>query len=164
MANSAMLRVRSQRTRLTAQPQGVEILQRHRHDHQVVIAFRRAEQRLGRVGLDIDIVLGRERGGHAIIGRLAIVNEQNASALAFVGDGIPLRALHADFEGGLRAHAQLVGHHLQPRQRAHARNQHDVGNRLGEKIVGAGLKPAHPVGRIVERRDHHHRNEMRRRI
>ena len=62
------------------------------------------------------------------------------------------------------AHAQFVGRHLQPHQRAHAREQRDVGDRLGEEIVGAGLEPAHPVGRLVERRHHHHRNVMRRRI
>ena len=39
------------------------------------------------------------------------------------------------------AHAQLVGHHLQPRQRAHAREQRHVVDRLGQKIVGAGLQP-----------------------
>jgi len=31
-------------------------------------------------------------------------------------------------------------------QRAHPRDQHDVGHRLGQEIVGAGLKPADAVG------------------
>ncbi len=39
------------------------------------------------------------------------------------------------------ATAQLVGHHLQPRQRAHAGEiSAIVGDRLGQKIVGAGLE------------------------
>ena len=60
-----------------------------------------------------------------------------------------------------RAGAQLVEHHLQPRQRTHARDQRDFVDRLGEKIVGAGFKAAHPVRRLVERR-HHHDRQMHR--
>ena len=70
----------------------------------------------------------------------------------------------ADLARGHRAHAQLVGDHLEPRQRAHARDQRQLGNRLGQEIVGAGFEPAHAVGRLVERGDHDHRNVMRCRV
>ncbi len=63
-----------------------------------------------------------------------------------------------------RAHAQFVGDHLQARQRADARNQRHVSDRLGEEIVGAGFQAAHTVGRLIERGDHDHGNVMRRRI
>ena len=99
-----------------------------------------------------------------LIGRRPVVDQQDAPALAGIGHRAALGRLHADLERGDGAHAQLVGHHLQPRQRAHARHQHDVGDRLGEEIVGAGFQPAHAVGGAVERGDHHDGNEMRRRV
>ena len=43
-------------------------------------------------------------------------------------------------------------------ERAHARDQRHVRYRLGEEIVGAGLEPLDPVGRLIQRRDHHHRH------
>ena len=49
-----------ERADLAAQPQAVEILQAERDDHQVVIAFGGMEQRLGRIGLDLDRVLLRQ--------------------------------------------------------------------------------------------------------
>jgi hypothetical protein len=36
-----------------------------------------------------------------------------------------------------------------------------IRHRLGEKIVGARFQPSHPVGGLVERRHHHHRDMMR---
>ena len=53
---------------------------------------------------------------------------------------------------------QLVDHHLEAHQRAHAREQGDVVDRLGQEVVGARLQPAHPVGAGRERRDHDHRD------
>ena len=153
-----------QRARLAAQPQAVEIFEAERDDQQVVIAFGGVEQRLRRIGLDVDGVLGAQHRRQPLVGRRPVVDQQDAAALAGVGDRAALRRLHADLERGDGAHAQLVGHHLQPRQRAHARDQHDVGHRLGQEIVGAGVEPAHAVGGAVERGDHHDGNEMGRRI
>ena len=149
-----------ERAELAAQPQAVEILQAQRNDHQVVIALGGVEQRLARIGLDVDGVLGRQRRRDPLVGRLAVVDDQDAAAAAGVVDRLAFRVLDADFLRGQRAHAQFVGHHLQPRQRAHARDQRHVGHRLGEEIVGAGFQAAHAVGRLVERGHHHHRNVM----
>ncbi len=54
----------------------------------------------------------------------------------------------------LFAHQQFVGHHFQPHERAHAREQSRVVDRLGEEIVGAGVETCDAVGRLVERRHH----------
>ncbi len=153
-----------QRPRLAAQPQAVEIIEAERDDQQIVIAVGGVKQRFGRIGFDVDGVLGAQHRRQPLIGRRPVVDQQDASALAGVGHRTSLRRLHADLERGDGAHAQFVGHHLQPRQRTHPRDQHDVGHRLGQEIVGAGLEAAHAIGRAVQRRDHDHRNEMRRRI
>ena len=153
-----------QRARLAAQPQAVEIVEAERDDQQVVIAFGGVEQRLPRIGLDVDMVLGAQHRRQPLIGGRPVVDQQDAPALAGIGDRAALGRLHADLERGDGAHAQLVGHHLQPRQRTHARDQHDVGHRFGQEIVGAGFQAADAVGRAVERGHHHDGNEMRRRI
>ena len=122
------------------------------------------EQRFRRVRLDVDGVLGGEDRRQPLIGRLAVVDQQDAAALAGVGDCTALGRLHADLERGDGAHAQFVRHHLQPGQRAHARDQHDIGDGFCQEIVGAGFQPAVAVGRAVERGDHHDGNVMRGRI
>jgi hypothetical protein len=81
-------------------------------------------------------------------------------AAADVGDRLAGGVFESDFARGERAHAQLVGHHLEPHQRADPGDQHEVGRRLGEKIVGAGVEATHPVARLVERGDHDHGNVL----
>ena len=114
------------------------------------------------IGLDIDRMLAGEHGGDALIGRGAIVDDQDAAVPSHLGDRFALRALDADVARRQRAHAQLVGHQFEARKRTHARDQRHVGDRLGEEIVGPGLEAAHPIGRLVERGDHHHRDVVRR--
>ena len=53
--------------------------------------------------------------------------------------------------------AQFVDRHLEPDQRAHAGDQRDLVDRLGQEIVGARFEAAHAVGRLVERGDQHDR-------
>ncbi len=153
-----------QRARLAAQPQAIEILQPQRHDQEIVVALGGVKQRLGRIGFHIHAMLGAEHRSQPLIGRGTVIDQEDPPALADVGDGLAFRALDADLQRGQRAHAQLVGHHLQPRQRSHPCDQHDVGDRLGEEIVRARFQPSHAIGGIVERRHHHHRDEMRLRI
>ena len=151
-----------ERADLAAQPQAVEILQPERHDDQVVVALGGAEQRFVRISLDVDDVFGRQRRRRCARRTIARSSTmQDAAIAAGFGDRLALGALDADLPRGHRAHAQFVGHHFQPRQRAHARDQRNIGHRLGEEIVGAGFQPAHAVGRLVERGDHHHRDVMR---
>ena len=77
--------------------------------------------------------------GEPFVGGLAVIDDQDAALQALLGDRLALGALDADLARSHRAHAQFVGHHLQPGQRTHARDQRDVGDRLGEEIVGARL-------------------------
>ncbi len=149
-----------QRARLAAQPQPVVIFQAERNDQQIVIALGGVKQRFRRIDLDIDGVLGGQDRRQPLVGRRPVVDQEDPSADTLVGDGAALGCRHADLERGDGAHAQLVGHHLQPRQRADARDQDDVGDRLGEEIIGAGFEAANAIGRAVECGDDHDRNEM----
>ena len=139
-----------ERAHLAAQPQAVEILQAERHDQQVVIALGGMKQRLARIGLDVDRVLGRQHRDDALIRARPVIDDQDAAVAAGFRHRFALRAFDADFPGRERAHAQLVGHHLQPRERTHARDQRHVGDRLGEKIVGARFQ-ARARGRTAGR-------------
>ncbi len=105
-----------------------------------------------------------EHCGEPFIGGTAVVHQQNAALAPLLRDRLPLRALDADLARRRRAHPQFVGHHLQARQRTHARNQCDVRDRLGEKVIGTGLQTRDPVRRLIERRHHHDGNVVRRRI
>ena len=80
------------------------------------------KQRLGRIDFDVNGVLDRQRFDDALVGCLAVVDDENAAVAAGFGYRVALRRLDADFLRGERAHAQFVGHHLEPRQRTHARH------------------------------------------
>ena len=164
IARIGTLRGAVERAELAAQPQRVAVLQRQRHDHQVVFAFGGVEQRLVRIAFDVHGVLGRQRRRQPLGRRRAVIDDQHAPGAAGVGDRLVLGILNADLPRGQRAHAQLVGHHLEPRQRAHPRDQRHVGHRLGQEIVGAGVEPLDPVGRMIERRHHDHRNVVGRAV
>jgi hypothetical protein len=60
----------------------------------------------------------------------------------------------AELAGGQVAQAQLVEHHLHAHEVAHPGEEREVVEGLGQKVVSAGLEPAHPFLRRVERRDH----------
>jgi len=109
-------------------------------------------------------VLGTQHRRQPLIGRWPVVDQQDPSPRPGVRHGAALRRLHTDLKRRDGAHAQFIGHHLQPRQRTYPRNQHDVGHRLGQEIVGPGFQPTHAIGRAVQRGDNHDRNEMRLRI
>ena len=71
---------------------------------------------------------------------------------------IPLLFVAAEPAANLFAQAQLFHHPLQPHQRAHAGEQRDVVDRLGEEIVGSGFEAAQPVGDVAERGHHDDRD------
>ena len=87
-----------------------------------------------------------------------VIDDENMSLSAGFGDGFAFGAFNSDVARGDGTHSQFVGHPLETRKRADARDQCDVGHRLGQKIVGAGLEPPHPVGRLIDRSDHDDRN------
>ena len=153
-----------ERANLAAQPQRVEILKPERDDEQIVIAVGGMEQGLVRIGLDLDVVLLGKRRRDALVGRRPIIDDENAAVAAGIGHRLALRRFNPDIARGQNPHAQFVGDHFEPRQRAHARDQRQFGDRLGQKIVGARFEAAHAVGRLVERGHHDDRNVVRRRI
>ena len=63
-----------------------------------------------------------------------------------------------------RPRAQFVEREAQARERAHAREKSDFVNRLGQEVVGAGLKSRQPVGGLIQRRHHDNRNMRSRRV
>ncbi len=143
-----------ERADLAAQPQPVVVAETEADDDEVDIVLGRLEQRLVRVRLDVDVVMGAQRLGQALGGTGAIVDDQDAAAPAVVGVRRGEGRDHAQRDGGVGAIAQFVDHHLEPGQRTDARDQRDLVDRLGEEIVGAGFQPAHAVRRLVERGDH----------
>ena len=64
----------------------------------------------------------------------------------------------AEAAANLFALAPFLHHPPQPHQRAHAGEERDVVDRLGQEIVGAGLEAAQPVGDVRQRRHHDDRN------
>jgi hypothetical protein len=68
---------------------------------------------------------------HPVRQRRPIVDQQDAPVATRFDERLALGALDADLARGHRAHAQLVGHHFEPRQRANPRDQRHVGDRLG---------------------------------
>ena len=160
-----MLRVRSsERTWLHSRSPS-KLSKPERDDQQIVVALRGVEQapHCGSVSTST-LVLAAQHRGDMLVRGWPIVDDENAAAAAGLGDRLALRALDADIARSHGAHAQLVGHHLEAGERAHARDQRDIGYRLGQEIVGAGLEPLDPIGRLVERRHHDHRNMVRRRL
>ena len=101
-------------------------------------------------------LLGAQHRRDAFVGRRAVVDDQYVPAVPSATARV--RRFDPDAREPERALAQFVDQRLQPRQRAHARDQRQIVDRLGEKFVGAGFQPAHAVGRLVERRHHHHRD------
>ena len=88
----------------------------------------------------------------------AVVDEQDARRHARVGGRLGERIAEAESREASGAAAQLVRHRLQAHQAAHAGEQRDVVDRLGQEVVGAGLEPLHAVGGLVERRHHDDRH------
>ncbi len=106
------------------------------------------------------MLVGQNRR-EAFIGRGAVIDQEHAPAHALVGNRLAFTAGQPDFLRGQRAHAQLIRHHLEPRQRTHAGDQHHIRHRLGKKIIRARFQTLDAIGRMIERRHHHHRQEVR---
>ncbi len=140
--------------------QAVGILEAEADDHQVEITVGNLQQSAGRVGFALDLMLLLQRPDDALGGPVAVVDQQNAAAPPELIDPDSRGRGNAHLLLGRGAHQHLVGEHFQPRDVLHPRDQRDVVDRLGEEIVGAGFQPLHPVGGLVERGDHDHRNML----
>jgi len=105
-----------ERADVAAQPQAVIVLEPERYDGEIVGRLGGLEHCLARVGLDIHGVLQRQRLGHALPRGLAVVDDEDAGIASGVGHRLARRVLEPDLLRGDRAHAQFVGHHLEPNQ------------------------------------------------
>jgi len=133
-------------------------------DHEIEFAVRQAQQRVRGIGLALHVMLLVE-GLHDALGRaIAILNQENASTVPEPIEPDPQRGGEAHLLLGRGAHQHLVGKHFESRQVPRPRDQRDVVDRLGQKVVGARLEPLHSVGRLVERRDDDHRDVLRARL
>ena len=146
-----------QRAQMRAEPQAVETADAEAHDDQVEIAAARAHQRFIEVR-DVDqLVLRLQRAAEPGDGFRTVLDDQDAAR----GIGLDHRLggigkAHA--LPGLLAHPKLVGHHLEADEAAHAGEQREIVDRLGQEIVGAGIEPGDAVARLVERGDHDDRD------
>ncbi|MBV8778118.1 MAG: diguanylate cyclase, partial [Alphaproteobacteria bacterium] len=147
---------RLDRAPLRHQAQRVAVGHRQAEDDQL---DRFVEHRLGLVAAaDLTHALGdrRQRLGNARGAKALLLDEQDVRAAHRLGV-IALLFL-AEPAADLFAQPQFFHHPLEPDQRADAREQRNVVDRLGEKIVGPGLEPAQPVGDVGQRGHHHHRD------
>jgi hypothetical protein len=110
-------------------------------DHEIEFAVRQAQQRVRGIGLALHVMLLVE-GLHDALGRaIAILNQENASTVPEPIEPDPQRGGEAHLLLGRGAHQHLVGKHFESRQVPHPRDQRDVVDRLGQKVVGARLEP-----------------------
>jgi len=105
-----------------------------------------------------------ERLDDALRRTVPVLDQENSSAAPELIEPQPHGRGKAHLLLGRGTHQHLVGEHLEPRQIFHARDQRDIVDRLGEKIVGTRLKSLHAVRRLVERVDDDHGNMLRARI
>jgi hypothetical protein len=153
-----------QRLKLRANAQGVDILHVEIDDDQLErhLLAGSDRDRLFLVLGNVDLVPARQGRSDTLGDGLTVVDDQNAArplVLVMLVGTEQLGRLAA-----LSAGAQFVRQHLQPHQAFHPAKQRNVAHRLGEKIIGARLEPAHPVFRLIEGRDDDHRNVLGLRI
>ena len=146
-----------ERSKLRAKTQAIEAAHAETDNNQIGISTPHPHQRfLERIHRG-HFVLRRQGGGQPCHGLKPVLDHQDTAH----GIGIQkifgrIEQAHALSRG--LAHAQFIGHQLEPHQRTHPREQGRIVNRLGEKIVGPRFQARNTIGRLVERRHHHHRN------
>ena len=86
------------------------------------------------------------------------VDHQNAAAIDGDTELGTRCILQRQLVTGARTGPQFVAQTLEPHKAFDPREQLNVIDRLGQKIVGAGFKTPYAVGGLVERRDHHDRD------
>jgi hypothetical protein len=106
------------------------------------------------IGFDDRAMLDRQFGGDALGLAFVVVDDQHPAAQAVQARGGAGDHAHAAARG--LALAQFVDHQLEAGQAAHAGEQHDVVDRLGQEVRGAGFQALDAVGAAVQRRDQHH--------
>jgi hypothetical protein len=108
------------------------------------------------IALDHRAVLDAQLGGDALGLAFVDVDDQHPAAQAIQASGGAGDHAHAAARG--LALAQFVDHELEAGQAAHAREQHDVVDGLGQKVRGARFQALDTIGAAVEGRDQHHRD------
>jgi hypothetical protein len=140
-----------ERAQLRAQPQRVVAGKAGRHQDTIEIALRDLETGGLRVGLDDRGHVGRQQPGNGCRRIGVVVDQKHARALLVARHDIGKQRLDADRARRRRAQAQFVGQHFEPHQALDPGQKLEVVDRLGQKIVGAGLQTANAVGDLVER-------------
>jgi hypothetical protein len=141
------------RTQAGGEAQAVEALGRGVDNDQVDGAAG-ADLGLHGIGFDHRAMLDRQLGGHALGLALVVVDHQHPAAQAVQSRGGA--GDHADAAARGLALAQFVQDQLEARQAAHAGEQHDVVDRLGQEVRSARLQALDAVGAAIQRRDQHH--------
>jgi hypothetical protein len=153
-----------ERPHLRAEPQAVGVLEAEADDQEIEIAVGKPQQRTGRIGLALHMMLPLQRAQDALGRAVAVLDQEDAAAAPKLIELDPHGRDKTHLFLGRGAHQHLVREHLEPRQVLHPRDQRDVVDRLRQKVVGSGLEPLHPVGGLIERGDHDHRDMLRARL
>tara|TARA_R100000365_G_scaffold987_1_gene3594 strand:- start:458 stop:1021 length:564 start_codon:yes stop_codon:yes gene_type:complete len=82
------------------------------------------------------------------------VDDQNPAGIDGNAELGARRVFQCQFVAGARAGAQFVTQPLEAGQALHSRQQLNIVDRLGQKVVGTGFKAAHAVRRLIEGGDH----------
>jgi len=149
---------------LRAEPQIIQMLQTETDDHEVEIAVRQEEDGACRIGLPHHVKLGIQRIQDTLGGAVAVLDKQNPAAASKLVHARAQAAGKAQLLLARGTHQHLVAQHLQPREIPNPRDRCDVVDRLGEKVVGPGLEPLHPVRRLIKSGDRDHGDVLRARI
>src|SRR5262245_24950163 len=138
---------------MRAKPQAVEIADAEADYDEVEVSAARADEGLIE-GRDIDqLVLLLKSAAEPGDRFRTVFDDQYPPRRIRVDHGLS-RIGEAHALPGFLAHPELIRHHLQTDKAAHASKQGRVVDRLGEKIIGAGVEAGHTVARLIERGDH----------
>ena len=153
-----MLRVRSSERTWLHSRSASKFSERERDDQQVVVALGGVEQRVVRIGLDVDRLLAAEhlrRCARKPTTRSSTIRtrpRRPASAIAsFSASWMPISF---EVSARMRSSSVIIFSRASERTRAISATS-DTG--LVRKSSAPASSPLHPVGRMVERRHHDHR-------
>jgi hypothetical protein len=110
------------------------------------------------VGLDLNLVALSKHGEDKPHRALAILHKQNAPAALRLRPRQGDARRSADLRPGGHAQHHFVVERLETGQILDASDEGDVVHRLGDEVVGAGLKALHSIAGLVQRGHHDDRH------
>ena len=144
------------RADLRGQAQRVSALKTKAENGEVIGAFSKTGEHIGRIRLGLDDMVLLQGSTHALGGIRAVFNQQHAAVEAIFRRGEAERVRQTESRGANGTGAQLIRKVLQPDEAAHAREQREFVDRLGQEIVSAGLQAGQTIRGAIQRGDHHH--------